>query len=269
MSERNTAGLTVPLWFLFGGRHLIIGKAISLMRAIDTEGSITRAATVVPMSYRSAWDLIDSINNSSPFPVVSTSTGGRSGGGAKLTRHGRELLDLYTSLEKSYESLSSTGDGSGGKIGTFFTFINGVCMKTSARNQLHGTVTRLVKGIVNSRIVIDVSKSVRLVATITNESVETLDLRESADVIALIKASSVILIADSETVRTSAENLLKGTVAEIREGAVNAEVILRLNGEKTVTSVVTLESLKNLDIREGDELHAAFAASQVLLALPV
>ena len=264
----NSNRLTVPLWFLFGGRHLIVGKAISLMRAIDTEGSITRAAAAVPMSYRSAWDLVDNINNSSPQPVVITSTGGRNGGGASLSEHGKELLSLYTSLERSYETFSSTAAVRERGFGGFFTFMNGVCMKSSARNQLYGTVGRVEKGVVNSRIVVNVGNRLRIVSTITNESVETLELKEGSDVVALIKASSVILFADTTTT-TSAENLLKGTVAEIRPGKVNAEVILQLEGGKTIASVVTLESTRHLDVKEGAVFSAAFSASQVILALSV
>ena len=69
-------------------------------------------------------------------------------------------------------------------------------MRLSARNQLRGTVVGLEKGAVNARIKIDVGGDNRITASITNEAVEDLDLKEGSEVTAVIKASDVMLMTD-------------------------------------------------------------------------
>ena len=69
-------------------------------------------------------------------------------------------------------------------------------MKLSARNQLRGTIIGLEKGAVNARVKIDLGNGSRITASITNEAVEDLDLREGSEVTAVIKASDVMLMTD-------------------------------------------------------------------------
>jgi molybdopterin-binding protein len=68
-------------------------------------------------------------------------------------------------------------------------------MKLSARNQLRGTVTGIRKGEAIANVALDVAGQ-RLVASITVEAVEELELTEGAEVTAVIKASDVILARD-------------------------------------------------------------------------
>ncbi|HVY08020.1 MAG TPA: LysR family transcriptional regulator [Burkholderiales bacterium] len=75
------------------------GKA-DLLRAIQDTGSISAAARRMDMSYRRAWLLVDTMNQSFKSPVVETLTGGRAGGGAVVTELGREVLARYSDMEK-------------------------------------------------------------------------------------------------------------------------------------------------------------------------
>lgn len=69
-------------------------------------------------------------------------------------------------------------------------------MKLSARNQLSGTVQSINQGAAIANVVLDVSGQ-RLVASITVEAVEELGLSEGSQVTAIIKASDVIIAADT------------------------------------------------------------------------
>jgi molybdate transport system regulatory protein len=53
------------------------------------------------MSYRRAWLLVDDLKSVFGEPLVETAAGGAQGGGAALTRRGREVLAAYRSLEKA------------------------------------------------------------------------------------------------------------------------------------------------------------------------
>ncbi len=74
------------------------GKA-ALLEAIARNGSITAAARANGMSYRRAWNLVDTMNKCFVTPLVDTSAGGAHGGGASLTDLGREVLAAYQDME--------------------------------------------------------------------------------------------------------------------------------------------------------------------------
>lgn len=66
-------------------------------------------------------------------------------------------------------------------------------MQLSASNQLRGKIVELEIGPVSSRVVIQVAPRVRLTSVITSASVRRLGLRPGKAVVAIIKASDVIL----------------------------------------------------------------------------
>jgi len=82
------------------------GKA-ELLEALETTGSITRAADKLGMSYMRAWTLIRTMNRCFSRPLVDAVRGGmRGGGGACLTPTGRQVLQLYRQMDdKSLEAI--------------------------------------------------------------------------------------------------------------------------------------------------------------------
>jgi molybdate transport system regulatory protein len=74
----------------------VIGPGkIELLERLQAEGSITRAAQSMGLSYRRAWYLIDTLNSAFGRPVTQTKVGGEGGGGAELTPLGQELVTRY------------------------------------------------------------------------------------------------------------------------------------------------------------------------------
>lgn len=74
------------------------GKA-DLLDGIEATGSIAAAGRRLGMSYKRAWTLIEALNRDFAAPLVSTTRGGRSHGGAALTETGRRVLVLYRAME--------------------------------------------------------------------------------------------------------------------------------------------------------------------------
>jgi molybdate transport system regulatory protein len=81
---------------------------VSLLEAIEREGSLSVAARSIDMSYRRAWNLLDDLNQSFAEPVVSTAVGGTQGGGARLTEYGRKLVKAFRALETAARPLART-----------------------------------------------------------------------------------------------------------------------------------------------------------------
>jgi molybdate transport system ATP-binding protein len=141
-------------------------------------------------------------------------------------------------------------------------------VKTSARNQLAGTVRGVKAGAVNDEIEIELAGGQRIVAIVTHESAASLGLMAGAAAFALVKASSVIVVADPGTARLSARNQLAGKVTRIQPGAVNAEVLIDVGGSLTIAAIVTQESASSMGLAAGSPATAIFKASSVIVGVP-
>ena len=67
--------------------------------------------------------------------------------------------------------------------------------------------------------------------------------------------------------KTSARNMIKGKVKEVKKGAVNSIVILGLSGGDEIVSVITNESVERLDLAQGKPAYAMIKASSVMIAV--
>jgi molybdate transport system regulatory protein len=81
-----------PFGFLGPGK-------IQLMELISKHGSITAAGKEIGMSYRRAWLLVDEINRIFREPLVEKQMGGSGGGGARLSKLGRDVVGRYRAIE--------------------------------------------------------------------------------------------------------------------------------------------------------------------------
>lgn len=80
---------------------------IELLEYIAKTGSISAAGRAMDMSYRRAWLLVDELNRLFKEPVATTAHGGRTGGGARLTGFGRDLVQRFRAMEaKAHTALS-------------------------------------------------------------------------------------------------------------------------------------------------------------------
>ena len=73
---------------------------IRLLKAIKSEGSLSKAAKSMGMSYKKAWNLIDAINKISSEPVVKKITGGSGGGGTVVTEYGNKKILQFEEMKK-------------------------------------------------------------------------------------------------------------------------------------------------------------------------
>lgn len=83
------------------------GKA-RLLELVAKEGSIRRAAMAMEMSYRQAWLLVQSLDDTFGAPLLETATGGSKGGGARLTSLGESVLQHYRAIEKRVISAAAS-----------------------------------------------------------------------------------------------------------------------------------------------------------------
>lgn len=265
MGQQKTS-LSGSLWLNRTGHGYLGTGRVELLERIGETGSISQAAKQMGMSYKAAWEAVDAMNNLADRPLVERSTGGRGGGGTILTDHGRQVIAGYRLMEAEYRRFLARMEAGLQDFDRIDPLLRAMGMRTSARNQFRGRVSRIVKGAINSEVHLDLGEGLEIFAIVTNEAVDELGLAAGREALALIKASFVILTPD-EGLRISARNQLCGTVLETMPGAVNAEVKLELPGGRTLTAVITNEALDELGFAPGSRACALVKASHVILAV--
>lgn len=140
-------------------------------------------------------------------------------------------------------------------------------MSISARNVFKGKISAVKSGPINAEVELTTAGGDRIVAVVTQSSVESLGLVVGKEAVALVKAPWVMIVSHDEKLRFTARNCLPGTVSEVIRGAVNCEVTLQLSGGSTVCSIITNEAAMELGIAVGNPASALFKASHVILGV--
>ena len=264
----KTIQLQGSLWMTIDGQPLGGADRMALLAQIAACGSITRAAKAAGMSYKAAWDAIDTMNNLAGEPLVARLAGGKGGGGTQLTARGEQLLHNFHTLQAEHQRFVHSLASQAPALADDYVLIRKMAMRTSARNQFAGTVEAVKHGAVNDEVTLLTPAGQRIVAIVTHDSVLGLGLQPGAQALALVKASSIMLVADAGSARFSARNQLHGEIARIQPGAVNTEVVIALPGGSSVAAVVTHDSCDTLALAVGQPASALFKASSVILAVP-
>jgi len=140
-------------------------------------------------------------------------------------------------------------------------------MAVSARNVFAGTVSEIREGAVNAEVSLSVAGGDVIVATVTLDSLKALGLTVGKAVTAFVKAPSVMLVTGDDSTKYSARNHLKGTVTEVKSGAVNSEVVVKLAGGNDVKAIVTNDAVTELGLSTGSAAGVLFKAGSVILGV--
>ncbi|WP_315534536.1 TOBE domain-containing protein [Lancefieldella rimae] len=140
-------------------------------------------------------------------------------------------------------------------------------MRISARNQLKGTIVKVVEGAVNGVVVISLGDE-EVKADITRESIKELGLTEGKAAYAVIKATNVMFASGTERITNiSARNQLTGTIVKVTEGAVNGHVSLEMADGNVVSGSITNEAIESLGLKVGDPALAVIKATDVMVGI--
>lgn len=94
MAKTKSKNFRLRVKLDMGGAVVGPGK-VELMKKIDALGSISAAAKEMGLNYRRAWFLLETLNKPLGQPVVITTKGGATGGGAHISETGQAILDAY------------------------------------------------------------------------------------------------------------------------------------------------------------------------------
>jgi molybdate transport system regulatory protein len=226
--------------------HVPADKRVEILRRVGQVGSISQAAREAGVSYKAAWQALDTLSNLAGAALVERAVGGAGGGGARVTPAGEQLLRAADELARARDQVLARLAG-----GSAFAALG---LRTSMRNQLPCTVdaVRPYQGVLLVRLLLAGGQP--LVARITKESGQLLGLVAGQQVLALCKATAVDMRAQADP--QDARNHLAGRVARASGG----EVALALEGGLSVVGFG--EGLKR-----GDEAVALVDPSAVVIAV--
>lgn len=197
-----------------------------LLRTIDAEGSLNRAAENLGRSYSRAHQRLTALENALG-PLVARQRGGSGGGGSELTDEARDLLARFERLRAGF------------------------------------TGTAEVEETVLSGLVVAREGELATVETSAGQ-VRALAADEAEDVQVAIRADAVTLHAPADApaaAATSARNRFAGTVAAIDSGEQVARVLVDVDADATLAALVTMSSVEKLDLQKGSEVVASFKAT--------
>ena len=218
--------------------HAISDKRLEVLRLVGESGSISQAARDAGISYKAAWQAIDTLTSLSGVALVERTVGGAGGGGARITPQGMQLLALAQELALARGQVLARFTGGAQLAG-------GLGLRTSMRNQLPCRVVAcepLVPDDPMAWVRLRTPGGAELTASLTRESADLLGLVPGLEVLALCKATAVsVAPMTSAGRRTKAHGAaavepvpalcsLAGAVQRISVGAVRDEVLLALEG---------------------------------------
>jgi len=175
--------LSCKIWIEYQGKPVLGKGGAQILEQIEKEESISRATEKLGMSYRYVWSYLQKIEKTLGESVIETYRGGKSGGGgAKLTRLGKSLLDEYRLVE-----------GYLGEVLSDAEYWEAVGLKISARNRLKGKVLAVEKEGLTAKIKVEITVPTIVTALISRETAEELDIKVGDEVEAVIKATEVMV----------------------------------------------------------------------------
>ena len=171
------------IWIEYKGKPVLGKGGAQILEQIEREKSISKVAEKLSMSYRYVWSYLQKIEKTIREPVIETYRGGKhGGGGAKLTKLGKSLLEEYRRVE-----------GYLGEVLADAEYWEAVRLKISARNRLKGKVLEVEKEAVTAKIKVEITVPTVVTALISREATDELDIKVGDKVEAVIKATEVMI----------------------------------------------------------------------------
>jgi molybdate transport system regulatory protein len=235
-------------------------KRIDILRRIGEGGSISEAARRAGVSYKAAWQAIETLGNLAGTPMVAKAVGGTGGGGALLTAAGQRVLDAAAMLHKARADVMAMLEP-GARTAPGRSGLAAMALRTSMRNQFPCLVSSMRSAGGIARIGLQLPGGALLYARLTRESAELLQLRRGMQVLGLCKATAVRVGPGMDP--AEATNLVHGQVIRASRSLRGGEVTVRLEGGLSLVGFPT----QGAQVRTADVVMARIDESSVVVAV--
>ncbi|MCC2955907.1 TOBE domain-containing protein [Massilia sp. IC2-477] len=231
-------------------------KRIDILRRVGQAGSISEAARAAGVSYKAAWQALETLANLAGTALVEKAVGGSGGGGATLTRAGERVLEAADEMARARQHILARfalGDASGRAA---------FALRTSMRNQFPCAVGSIASRAGQVRVQLLLAGGSVLHSRITRESAQLLGLQRGMEVLALCKATAVQVAGHIDA--STQENVLAGEIVRASRDASGGEATLRLPGGVQLVGF----SGPHAALRAGSPAMAAIDEASVVIGMP-
>jgi molybdate transport system regulatory protein len=241
----------LPLADVLG--HEASDKRIDILRRIGQVGSISEAARGAGVSYKAAWQALETLTNLAGIPLVDKAVGGTGGGGAVLTAAGQQVLQAAQAMAEArrqvLDQLATASNAPGRAV---------LALRTSMRNQFPCTVGAVEKRGGQARIALHLPNGPTLHARITSVSAQLLGLKAGLEVLAMCKATAIQVL--SEVTSGTAGNAVMGTIRRTSRSA-DSEVTVQLANDIQLVGFVAPGFIP----KSGQAAFAVFDESSLVI----
>lgn len=248
-------------WLTKESQNFLGAGRIHLLEWVDKTGSINAAAKAMKMSYKAAWERINRMNLLADFPLIERTTGGRGGGGTKLTPYAHELIATFYRLDELHRQFIDRFSQAGNDPQHLARILSRTFLTTSARNQLPTKLITIEYNGLHATLTLALSALDHLRSTITAKSVENMGLEIGCNAYAIIKSSDICIV--TSPTQSEKNNLLAGTIIALEELEDQFEVTLQLKGG---TSLITLTDTA-LSLQIGMRAYALISPLHIIIGL--
>ena len=263
--EPSSLGRLVEGEFTLGG--CLGSRAIDLLLAVQSFGSINRAAKEVGLSYKGAWEMLERMNSLSPRPLIESAPGGTQGGGTRLTDTGAAIVRAFASIRIEHEQFIHRINQQYAAEPVLQQWVRALYLKSTARNQWHGWITDIQMDALNARVRAEIRDERPVDVVITRHSLDRLAIQKGDEVVLLIKAPAVTIVDGLEEAGFLGQNVMSGLVSRVHSGPMTSEVTLTLPSGIHVVGTLASELCERWQISTGQQAVAVFDPDSVILAV--
>lgn len=232
-------------------------RRVDILRRIGESGSISEAARASGISYKAAWQAIETLENLAGGKLVEKAVGGAKGGGTHLTETGRQVLQISDRLAQARARILAEFSNEEKPL---VNQLNSGNILTSVRNNLPCTVEDVHHGPALVRVYLRIDEDHVLKSAITQESAQLLGIKPGMRLIAAAKATAVD-VAKVFPPDDRYENVLKGTVARCARSDKGGEVTIRLPSGLVVVGFAH----RGHKLRAGVKAEASIPSNAIII----
>lgn len=261
MNTKTTAlNFAGEFWINHNDEVFVDARRVRLLEEIAAGHSMAESARRLGMGYKTAWDLLYSMNELAAEPIAISTRGGSQGGGTVITEYGQRLIHNFRLLESEYKALLLALEQRYPELNEAQNLSQRLQLQSSARNQLMCSIQSLEKKGHRIMATLHLGQQQYIRAMITQASIDAMGLSVGRQVISLLKAPNITL---SQTPQSSMDNL-EGQIESIDPDDMGgAEVYIRLLSGQLLVAV-TEDAAQLPPITSS--IHAMIDPKQVILA---
>lgn len=251
-------------WLTKENQSFLGAGRIELLERIDKTGSINAAAKEMKMSYKAAWERINGMNALADQPLIERLTGGKGGGGTKLTPYAHELIATFHRFNELHRQFIDRFAEAGDDPERLARILSRTFLTTSARNQLPATLLSIEERGLNGVLTLSLTGSHTIQSIITMKSIRNMGLTIGCDLYAIIKSSDVTVVSTPPK-NDESVNVLKGTISGIESQDETDEITFALDLFTDIIALMNPKETKKLS--EGMNAYALISPKHIIIGL--